>query len=61
MTEITDFIIVGAGVYGAATAWHLAVRGATVTVIDEKYIASLAHPVVRGVEVFVPTGETDAN
>lgn len=51
MTEITDFIIVGAGVYGAATAWHLARRGATVTVIDEKYIASRASggPGRRGV------------
>ncbi|MQA03435.1 MAG: FAD-dependent oxidoreductase [Streptosporangiales bacterium] len=34
------FVIVGAGVYGCATAWHLARRGADVVVLEADEIAS---------------------
>jgi sarcosine oxidase, subunit beta len=47
----TDFVIIGAGVYGAATAWHLARAGASVVVLDERDIATRASggPGRRGV------------
>ena len=46
-----DFIIVGAGVYGAATAWWLAQRGASAIVLDSRDIATRASggPGRRGV------------
>ena len=48
---MNDFVIIGGGVYGAATAWWLARAGATVTIIDEQGIASRASggPGQRGV------------
>ena len=46
-----DFIIVGAGVYGTATAWWLAQRGASSIVLDSRDIATRASggPGRRGV------------
>lgn len=51
MPELSDFVIIGAGVYGAASAWHLASKGASVTVLDEREIATRASggPGRRGV------------
>ncbi len=48
---MVDFLVVGAGVYGAATAWWLARGGATVRVLDERAIACRASggPGRRGV------------
>lgn len=50
-TIMTDFVVIGAGVYGAATAWWLARGGARVHVIDERGVASRASggPGRRGV------------
>lgn len=36
----TDFVIVGGGVYGVATAWHLASRGAGVVVLERHDVAA---------------------
>lgn len=33
---MNSFIIIGAGILGASTAYHLAKKGADVTVIDRK-------------------------
>ena len=46
-----DYVIVGAGVYGAATAWNLARAGASVCVVDEGDVAGRASggPGRRGV------------
>ena len=51
MAETSDYIIIGAGVYGTATAWHLARKGASVTVFDTDEIGSRASggPGRRGV------------
>lgn len=48
---MADFLIIGGGVYGVATAWHLARLGADVTVLERKTIASGASggPGRRGV------------
>lgn len=35
-----DFVIVGAGIYGVATAWSLATRGASVLVLDAQTVAA---------------------
>lgn len=35
-----DFVIVGAGIYGLATAWTLATRGASVIVLDANDVAA---------------------
>lgn len=40
--QSTEFIVVGGGVMGASIAWHLARRGATVTLIEERGIAAAA-------------------
>lgn len=47
----TDYVVVGAGIYGAATAWLLACSGASVMVVDERGIATRASggPGRRGV------------
>lgn len=46
-----DYVIVGAGVYGTATAWQLAQAGASVCVVDEGDVAGRASggPGRRGV------------
>lgn len=46
-----DYVIIGAGVYGAATAWKLAQAGARVCVVDEGDVAGRASggPGRRGV------------
>ena len=51
MLEKPDFIIIGAGIYGAATAWQLACKGASVTVLEADEIGSRASggPGRRGV------------
>ena len=51
MTEASDFIVIGAGVYGAATAWHLACAGASVSVFEADNIGIRASggPGRRGV------------
>lgn len=36
----TDFVIVGGGIYGAATAWALSARGAEVVVLEAREIAA---------------------
>ncbi len=48
---MAEFVIVGGGVYGTATAWHLARAGAEVTVLERKAVASGASggPGRRGV------------
>ena len=48
---MADHVIVGGGVYGVATAWHLARAGAEVTVLERKTVASGASggPGRRGV------------
>ena len=48
---MADFVIIGGGVYGVATAWHLARTGASVTVLERKTVASGASggPGRRGV------------
>lgn len=35
-----EFVIVGGGVYGVATAWHLAMAGAEVLVLESRTVAS---------------------
>lgn len=46
-----DFVVIGGGVYGAATAWHLATSGADVCLLDERDLATRASggPGRRGV------------
>ena len=46
-----DYVIIGGGVYGCATAWHLAQAGASVTVLERWTVASGASggPGHRGV------------
>ncbi len=46
-----DFVVIGAGVYGTATAWWLAQAGASVCVVDERGVATRASggPGRRGV------------
>jgi len=39
VSERADYVIVGGGVYGCATAWHLASRGARVLVLEGKQLA----------------------
>ena len=48
---MTDYVIIGGGVYGCATAWHLAKAGASVTVLERWTVASGASggPGHRGV------------
>lgn len=48
---MADYVIIGGGVYGVATAWHLARQGASVIVIERKTVASGASggPGRRGV------------
>ncbi len=48
---MTEYLIVGGGVYGAATAWELARRGAEVRLLEARTIASAASggPGRRGV------------
>jgi len=48
---MVDFVIVGAGVHGMATAWMLAIRGASVRVLEGRSIGSGASsgPGKRGV------------
>ena len=50
MTDF-DYVVIGGGVYGCATAWHLAKAGAKVCVLEEKAVASRASggPGRRGV------------
>jgi sarcosine oxidase len=40
MTESSDYVVVGAGLAGAATAWQLAARGHQVTILERKVPAS---------------------
>ena len=40
MSERADFVLVGAGVYGAYLAWKLAARGASVRLLEADAIAS---------------------
>ena len=41
MTDTVDVVVVGGGVHGASTAWHLAKRGAgKITLIEKDGIAS---------------------
>jgi len=51
MTEKYEFIVIGAGIYGAATAWHLACKGASVKVLEADDIGTRASggPGRRGV------------
>lgn len=37
---MADFLIVGGGVYGMATAWHVARSGADVLVLERNTVAS---------------------
>ena len=48
---MADYVIIGGGVYGVATAWHLALGGADVVVLERKTVASGASggPGRRGV------------
>ena len=48
---MSEFIIIGGGVYGAATAWHLAGAGVSVTLLEEREPATRASggPGRRGV------------
>ena len=51
MNEMADFVVVGAGVYGAGVALHLAEAGADVVVLDSREVATQASggPGRRGV------------
>lgn len=40
MTNTFDAIIIGAGIHGASTAYHLAQRGLKVAVLEKKFMAS---------------------
>src|SRR5947209_2104167 len=40
--EDADFIVVGGGVYGAAIAYELVVRGSSVTLLEADHLASRA-------------------
>ena len=40
MTDSSDFVVVGAGLAGAATAWQLAARGHQVTILERNVPAS---------------------
>jgi sarcosine oxidase subunit beta len=42
MTHTPEIVVVGGGVTGASIAWHLARRGATVTLVEERGIAAAA-------------------
>ena len=48
---MVDYLVIGAGVYGTATAWWLAKGGASVRVLDERDVATRASggPGRRGV------------
>ena len=48
---MTDFVVIGGGVYGAATAWALARQGADVHLLEDRSIANRASggPGQRGV------------
>ena len=55
MNEMADFVVVGAGVYGAGVALHLAEAGADVVVLDSREVATQASggPGRRGVRAMV--------
>ena len=40
MTDSSDYVVVGAGLAGAATAWQLAARGHQVTILERNVPAS---------------------
>lgn len=42
MTRTPEIVVVGGGVTGASIAWHLARRGATVTLVEERGVAAAA-------------------
>jgi glycine/D-amino acid oxidase-like deaminating enzyme len=44
-----DFLVIGAGVHGLSTAWHLAQRGEDVLVIDKDRVAAGASGIACGV------------
>ena len=48
MTERADAIVIGAGVQGASTAFHLAARGLSVIVVERRTVASGATGVSSG-------------
>jgi glycine/D-amino acid oxidase-like deaminating enzyme len=48
MTETAAAVVVGGGAFGAATAYHLARRGATVVLVDQHALGSQTSPRAAG-------------
>jgi glycine/D-amino acid oxidase-like deaminating enzyme len=53
MRPSTDVLVIGAGAFGAATAYHLARRGARVVVVERHAIASQTSPRAAGLAATV--------
>jgi 4-methylaminobutanoate oxidase (formaldehyde-forming) len=46
--QATDVVVIGAGAFGASTAYHLARRGASVTLVDQHALGSQTSPRAAG-------------
>ena len=63
--DILDCIVIGAGIQGSATTYHLAKRGLSVLMMDQ--VSCIVHSVIvplrslRNKGSFLPLGDTNQN